>query len=89
MLGAIAHGIPCVLTPVAAEGIGLRHGHDCLIAETPQAWAEAITRLMQDYALWSAMSGAARAYAADRFSFAAGRAKMKAAFEAVDLFGAV
>ena len=88
VLGAIAHGIPCVLTPVAAEGIGLRHGHDCLIAETPQAWAEAITRLMHDDALWSAMSGAARAYAADRFSFAAGRAKMKAAFEAVDLFGA-
>jgi GT2 family glycosyltransferase len=88
VLGALAHGIPCVLSPVAAEGIGLRHGHDCLIAETPQAWAEAITRLMQDDALWEAMSQAARAYTAERFSFAAGRAKMKAAFEAVDLFGA-
>ena len=32
---------------------------------------------------------AARRYAAERFSFAEGRAKMKAAFEAVDLFGAV
>lgn len=89
VLGALAHGIPCVLSPVAAEGIGLRHGHDCLIAETPQDWAEAITRLMQDDALWEAMSGAARAYTAERFSFAAGRIKMKAAFEAVDLFGAV
>jgi O-antigen biosynthesis protein len=88
VLGALAHGIPCVLSPVAAEGIGLRHGHDCLIAETPQAWAEAITRLMQDDALWEAMSQAARQYTAERFSFAAGRAKMKAAFEAVDLFGA-
>ncbi|MBF9045970.1 glycosyltransferase [Rhodobacterales bacterium LSUCC0031] len=89
VLGALAHGIPCVLSPVAAEGIGLRHGHDCMIAETPQDWAEAIARLSQDDALWSAMSGAARTYAADSFSFAAGRAKMKAAFEAVDLFGAV
>lgn len=89
VLGALAHGIPCVLSPVAAEGIGLRHGHDCLIAETPQDWAEAITRLMQDDALWEAMSGAARAYTAERFSFAVGRTKMKAAFEAVDLFGAV
>jgi O-antigen biosynthesis protein len=35
------------------------------------------------------MSTAARSYAAARFSFTAGRAKMKAAFEAVDLFGAV
>ncbi|WP_439137914.1 glycosyltransferase [Roseicyclus sp.] len=89
VLGAIAHGIPCVLSPVAAEGTGLRHGHDCLIAETPQDWAEAITRLSTDDALWTAMSTAARTYAAERFSFARGRTQMKAAFEAVDLFGAV
>lgn len=89
VLSAIAHGIPTVLTPVAAEGIGLRHGHDCLIAETPEAWAQAITRLMEDDALWTALSTAARAYAAERFSFAEGRTRMKAAFEAVDLFGAV
>jgi GT2 family glycosyltransferase/glycosyltransferase involved in cell wall biosynthesis len=89
VLSAIAHGIPTVLTPVAAEGIGLRHGHDCFIAQTPQDWADAIARLSQDDALWTALSTAARTYAADRFSFAAGRDKMKAAFEAVDLFGTV
>ena len=89
VLSALAHGIPCVLTPVAAEGIGLRHGHDCLIAATPEDWARAITRLMEDDALWTSMSTAARAYVAERFSFAEGRARMKAAFEAVDLFGAV
>ena len=89
VLSALAHGIPTVLTPVAAEGIGLRHGHDCLIAETPEDWARAIRRLMEEDALWSRMSEAARSYAADRFSFAEGRARMKAAFEAVDLFGAV
>jgi O-antigen biosynthesis protein len=89
VISAIAHGIPTVLTPVAAEGIGLRHGHDCLIAETPEDWARAITRLTEDDALWTQVSTAARTYAAERFSFAEGRAKMKAAFEAVDLFGAV
>jgi O-antigen biosynthesis protein len=86
VLGAIAHGIPCVLSPVAAEGTGLRHGHDCLIAETPQDWAEAITRLSTDDALWTAMSTAARSYAAERFSFARGRTQMKAAFEALELY---
>nr|WP_245396765.1 glycosyltransferase [Jiella sonneratiae] len=35
VLGALARGIPCVLTPVAAEGTGLRSGFDCLIAEDP------------------------------------------------------
>jgi len=89
VLSAIAHGIPTILTPVAAEGIGLRSGLDCVIVEHPQDWAEAITRLSLDDKLWMSMSNAARAYAAERFSFPAGREKMKAAFEAVDLFGAV
>jgi hypothetical protein len=37
----------------------------------------------------ASMSDAARTYASQRFSFAEGRAKMKAAFEAVDLFGTI
>jgi GT2 family glycosyltransferase len=89
VLSAIAHGIPTILTPVAAEGIGLRSGHDCMIVQTPEEWATAIMRLSEDDILWASMSDAARAYAAERFSFAAGREKMRAAFEAVDLFGAV
>jgi GT2 family glycosyltransferase len=89
VLSAIAHGIPTVLTAVAAEGIGLRSGHDCLIVERPRDWAEAIETLSKDDKMWSAMSKAARDYAAQRFSFEAGREKMKAAFEAVDLFGAL
>ncbi|NKX45443.1 glycosyltransferase [Roseicyclus persicicus] len=89
VLSALAHGIPTILTPVAAEGIGLRSGHDSIIVETPQDWADAILRLSEDDKLWTAMSKAARAYAADRFSFEAGRLKIKAAFEAVDLFGAM
>jgi GT2 family glycosyltransferase len=89
VLSAIAHGIPTVLTPIAAEGIGLRSGHDCLIAETPRAWADAILALSEDDAMWRAISKAGRDYAASRFSFEAGRETMKAAFEAVDLFGAV
>ncbi len=89
VLSALAHGIPTVLSPVAAEGIGLRSGLDCVIVEHPRDWAEAITRLSLDDKLWTAISSSSRAYAAERFSFAAGREKMKAAFEAVDLFGAV
>lgn len=88
VLSALAHGIPTVLTPIAAEGIGLRHNHDCLIARTPEDWATALTRLLEEDALWTRISTAARSYAAEHFSFARGRETMKAAFEAVDLFGA-
>jgi GT2 family glycosyltransferase len=86
VLNALAYGIPTVLTPTAAEGIGLRHGHDCLIAKKPEEWVEAITQLCKDDALWNSISLAARNYAASQFSFEAGKAKMKAAFESVDLF---
>jgi glycosyltransferase involved in cell wall biosynthesis len=86
VLNALAYGIPTVLTPTAAEGIGLRHGHDCLIAKTPEEWVEGISRLCQNDELWTSISTAARSYAASQFSFAAGKLKMKAAFEAVDLF---
>ncbi|MGB5133797.1 MAG: glycosyltransferase [Prochlorococcaceae cyanobacterium] len=89
VLSALAYGIPTVLTPTAAEGIGLRHGHDCLIAKTSEEWVEAITRLCQDDGLWNAISKAGRNYVASQFSFEAGRQKMKAAFEAVDLFSQI
>ena len=48
-----------------------------------------IHRLMEADALRAPTSAAACIYAAERFSFAEGRARMKAASQAVDLFGAV
>ena len=86
VLEALARGIPSVLTPVAAEGIGLRHGQDCLIARTAEDWVEAITRLNTDDALWQRMSETARQYMADNYSFERGRIAMRAAFEAADMF---
>ncbi len=86
VLTALARGIPCVLSPVAAEGIGLRNGLDCLIAETPADWVQAIMTLAEDDALWSRMAEAGRAFMASEYSFAAGRRMMQAALEAVELF---
>lgn len=86
VLAALAHGIPTVLSPLAAEGTGLRHGHDCLIAQTPQDWAKAIEDLQCDDALWHRISGNARAYVSCNYSFAKGRESMRAAFEAADMY---
>ncbi len=86
VLAALAHGVPCVLTPTAAEGIGVRHGHDCLIATTPSEWCAAIAQLQTDDALWHEISGNARAYVQQNFSFETGRALMRAAFESADLY---
>ncbi|MEP0315120.1 MULTISPECIES: glycosyltransferase [Alphaproteobacteria] len=86
VLAALAHGIPCILSPVAAEGIGLRNGHDCLIAEEPTEWANAIARLHKDDKLWKTLSKHARDYVVEQFSFERGRELMREAFEAVDIF---
>ncbi|MEM7597357.1 MAG: glycosyltransferase [Pseudomonadota bacterium] len=85
VIAALAQGTPTVLTPVAAEGIGLRNGLDCLIADTPQDTAAAITRLYDDAKLWRSLSDNARAYVEETFSFATGRKVMRQAFEAVDI----
>jgi len=86
VLSALAHGVPCVLTPTAAEGIGLRHGHDCFIVETSQDWSDAISHLSRDDEFWWQMSENARSFMRDSYSFAKGHSLMKAAFETVDLF---
>lgn len=86
VLAALAHGIPCILSPTAAEGIGLRHNHDCLIATSATEWQDAIVRLSGDDELWQQLSDNARAYVRQSFSFDTGRTLMRAAFEAADLF---
>lgn len=86
VLAALAHGAPSVLSPIAAEGVGLRHGHDCLIAATELEWRDAIDALLTDAALWREISENARRYVERSFSFEAGRKLMRQAFEAVDLY---
>nr|WP_254368211.1 glycosyltransferase [Paracoccus sp. Z118] len=87
VLNALARGIPCVLSPLAAEGIGLRHGHDCLIADTPDDWIRAISRLIEDADLWTQVRDNAHNLARERFGVDTAREQMRKVFEAVDLYG--
>ncbi len=53
---SLAHGVPVVCTPCAAEGMALGDGSQVLIAEEPGALAGAVIKLYQDSRLWAAMS---------------------------------
>ncbi len=86
VLSALAQGIPCVISPIAAEGIGLRSGYDCIIAQTPEEWVDGIRHLTRDDRLWEQMSQNARGYMHATYSFERGRNLMRAAFEAADLY---
>lgn len=81
VLSAIAHGIPTIVSPIAAEGIGLRDGSECLIASSPQEWVNCINSLNADEDLWSDLSNAGRKLTLERYSFERGRDHMKAAFD--------
>jgi O-antigen biosynthesis protein len=51
-LQALMAGTPSVSTAIGIEGFDLRPGEDVLVADEPDAFAEAITRLLSDRVLW-------------------------------------
>ncbi|MEM7482401.1 MAG: glycosyltransferase [Acidobacteriota bacterium] len=55
---SLSHGLPCVMTSVAAEGIGLSHGEDAMIADDADSFAQAIIAVYRDAALWQRLSQA-------------------------------
>jgi glycosyltransferase involved in cell wall biosynthesis len=53
---SLAFGLPVVTTSVGAEGMGLAHEIDAMIAENTADFAEAAIRLYSDDSLWQRMS---------------------------------
>jgi GT2 family glycosyltransferase len=82
---AAAHGIPQVLSPLAAEATGLRHGQEVWIAHEPAEWLEAIEHLTSHPEAWQACSDAAHRYARSTWSRQRGLALMAAALERLHL----
>jgi glycosyltransferase involved in cell wall biosynthesis len=56
ILEAMSHGLPVVTTPIGAEGINLRNGHDVFIAEEPHVVAEYVIALYTSKSLWEKIS---------------------------------
>ena len=56
---AAAHGLPTVVTSVLARSVGWQHECETLVADTPQAFADACQRLHDDAGLWERIRGAA------------------------------
>ncbi|HEX3162873.1 MAG TPA: glycosyltransferase, partial [Pseudolabrys sp.] len=85
VLDAISHGVPCVLSPVAAEGTGLTDGIHCLIANTPEEWADRVARLYTDESVWSRLAAQAHELAQNSYSFDAAKNTLAAALGAAGI----
>ena len=85
VVGALARGIPQVLSPLAAEGTELRHGEEVLIAKSVDDWLIQINQLLHDDMLWRQISAAGLAYARHHYSHQQGRREMGEALQRLGL----
>jgi glycosyltransferase involved in cell wall biosynthesis len=69
LLEAMAMGKAIVSTRIGAEGIGLRHGENALLADTPTDFAAAVCRLLADAPLRQRLGQAARRAAEREFGW--------------------
>jgi GT2 family glycosyltransferase/SAM-dependent methyltransferase/glycosyltransferase involved in cell wall biosynthesis len=68
---SMAHGLPVVTTRLGAEGMGLEHEYDVLVADGAPAFAAEILRAYHDADLWTRIaSNARRTIARDSSPFA-------------------
>lgn len=71
LLEAFAHGVPVVSSPVAAKGLAARPGVHLLMADGPDALAEATSRVLLDDRLGPRLTAAARELTEHSYSQAA------------------
>ncbi|MBL8349997.1 MAG: glycosyltransferase [Burkholderiaceae bacterium] len=86
VLGALAHGVPCVVSPIAAEGIGARDGLDISMASKPGQWVDSIAGLYSSPEDWRRRQANSVKFALDHYSFEKGQELMAAALGQVDIF---
>jgi len=83
ILDAWAMGKAVVSTPLGAEGLQCRHGENILLAESPEAFADAIRRVLDDPNLRARLEHGARATAVGRYDWEQLGQRMHASYEKV------
>ncbi|WP_129670596.1 glycosyltransferase [Candidatus Chloroploca sp. Khr17] len=84
LLEALAMEAPVVATSMAVEGIaGVRNGKHLLIADRPEAFADAVFRLMQDPELGRTLGAAGRSHVVDHYDWDASIASLNQLYQQV------
>lgn len=69
---SLAHGVPCVATPIAAEGMRLTEGLQLSIANDPQSFADSVAEIYVDADVWQHYSASGLRFAQSQLSKKAG-----------------
>jgi glycosyltransferase involved in cell wall biosynthesis len=69
ILECLAAGRAVVSTSIGAEGLGLRHGEQVLLADDPESFATHAAALLRDRALRERLAAAGRSYVLARYSW--------------------
>lgn len=72
---AMAMGVPVVSTSIGAEGLPVTHGHNILLADDPQTFADAILSLAGDASQRASLARQAREDVENHYSWRAATAK--------------
>lgn len=56
VISSLSYGVPVIATGVAVEGGGFLHGEQVLVADSPEAYADAILQAYNDAVLWRNLS---------------------------------
>lgn len=83
---AMSRGLPVVTTSVGAEGMELRSGMNCEIADAPEEFAKQTIRLLSDQDHWLRLSGQGQHHALRNSSTDDLPEKMRQIFESVGAF---
>jgi O-antigen biosynthesis protein len=78
---ALAAGLPMVTTSIGAEGMDLEDGNTAMIADSPQAFADALVRLCTDPILHRRLSEEGRAHVRRQWDLTAVEGQLVAAIE--------
>lgn len=86
IIGALASGVPTVMSAIAAEGVSIQDGTDSLIAITPKDWADKIVMAYTEYDLWTTLSKNAKISALRNYGLESAIYQMSEALNQVDLY---
>lgn len=80
---AMRHGTAVVASPIAAEGMGLRHNDNCAIAQTAQEFAHLTFKLLMDCTYTDRIAKRAYKTVEENFSIKNARQALQNTFSAI------